>query len=111
MCFRDLLHGLSCFKEIDEKALTQLAGRLLPLNVPPGHEVVRQGDPADSLFILEVQLTFQGYNGSVYPFSVFFSFVDNRCTSLVVHRRFIDGILKLTPFFVLYYLYTVFIEA
>ncbi|GMH33531.1 hypothetical protein BSKO_01365 [Bryopsis sp. KO-2023] len=50
---RHLLQGLSVFKDVDVTALVQLAGRMVPIDLPPGHEQVRQGDPADSIFILE----------------------------------------------------------
>lgn len=42
------------FSEIGEEALVQLAGRLVPFSVPPGHDHISEGDPVDSMYILEV---------------------------------------------------------
>lgn len=50
-----MLRGLNIFKEVDENTLIQLAGRLVPIDLPPGHELVRQGDLADSIFIVQVR--------------------------------------------------------
>lgn len=44
---------LSVFVDIHESTLKKLAGRLDPLKLAPGHELVRQGDLADALYILE----------------------------------------------------------
>lgn len=51
---RNLLRNLDVFSEVSEEALVQLAGRLVPISVPPGHDHIREGDPVDSVFILEV---------------------------------------------------------
>ena len=41
------------FKALDAASARQVAQRLAPLVVPAGHNVVQEGDDADSLFLLQ----------------------------------------------------------
>eukprot|EP00210_Caulerpa_lentillifera_P000916 g886.t1 len=50
---KNLMDKLSVFVGIQQSTLKKLAGRLDPLSLPPGQELVRQGDMADALYILE----------------------------------------------------------
>ncbi|KAK9836539.1 hypothetical protein WJX74_002745 [Apatococcus lobatus] len=45
-------HTLSLFEGLKDELLFQFASRMQPIDVSPGHELVKEGDPADSFFIL-----------------------------------------------------------
>ena len=49
----ELLRGSSIFAPLPLPTLTQLAGRLEPLDVEAGTEVVRQGEPGDRFYLID----------------------------------------------------------
>ena len=49
----ELLRGSSIFAPLPLPTLTQLAGRLEPLEVAAGTEVVRQGEPGDRFYLID----------------------------------------------------------
>lgn len=50
---KKLMENINIFRQVDKATRKLLAGRLRPITVLPGHELVRQGEIADSLFMLE----------------------------------------------------------
>ena len=49
----ELLRGCSIFAPLPLPTLTQLAGRLEPLDVDAGTEVVREGEPGDRFYLID----------------------------------------------------------
>ncbi|CAD7700267.1 unnamed protein product, partial [Ostreobium quekettii] len=50
---KHLLQDLRVFRDLDEDSHRRICGHMKPASVAPGHEIFYQGDPAESLFILE----------------------------------------------------------
>jgi len=50
---KNLMGQLKVFEGIEPATMKKVAGRLIPVTMPPGRQLVRQGDEAEALFILE----------------------------------------------------------
>jgi len=49
----ELLHGAACLQPLDMAALEALVARVVPVTVPEGIDVVRQGDAGDLFYVVE----------------------------------------------------------
>jgi MFS family permease len=48
----ELLRGVPIFAPLPEATLEPLAGKLVPVHVPRGHEIFAQGDPGDRFYVI-----------------------------------------------------------
>lgn len=61
---RTTFNTLDVFQSIDKSLKILISGKLVPITFPPGHEICRQGDSKDSMFIVQ-EGSIEGFMGDV----------------------------------------------